>query len=354
MKIEKDKYLISKLKKLAMDNLENTTTEDKIRKDDVTELLEHELFDKLKYKELINMQIIGQVTTGKSTLGIEYMLKVNEWLKKKSSMHNICYDQIEYIRRMRDKTLNEVCLLIDEWNEMGETGFNATTENAQINYYSDIQAQRYIHRISCAPKNITDQNADIVLEVLSANKKERTTAFLVHYRLVKPYEVVLQLCGHANIEVENALDCSFYKSYRVKKFAKMDFMIENGIKDVREIYQAKVILQVFEELQYTAKVMNVTRDIIVNFVEKIRREERDVYSILAMEDVIRKAQGLLALHREIYKLSQKEHALEKAKKIDLELITDIKRNKHQLTKTRDAIIEDYKKLITLGAKYEKI
>lgn len=349
----KGEIKISKLKKLALDNLESVRTDDDIRKDNVTELLEWEIEDKLKYNELINCQIVGQVTSGKSTLATQFALEINRKLKRKMDMTYICFDQIEYLRKMKDEKLGKVCLQIDEWNAMGETGLNATTEQNLISYYSDIQAQRFIHRISCSPSTVMDNNADIILEVLSADKPAETTSYLVYYRIVRPHEILLQLCGHGTKKVSETLNCDFYQRYREKKFKKMDFLIKHGIKDVREIYYAKVILQVFTELQFTAKVINVNRDIISNYVEKIRRSEKEIFSILTSEDIIRKTQGLLGLHRQIYLIGKKAETI-KQQNTEMALARELEENFKKLKETRDLIITDYTNLVEIGNKYQNI
>lgn len=348
-----EKIKISKLKKMALDNLESTRPDDEIRKDNVGELLEMEINDKLRYKENINSQIVGQTASGKSTLATQIALDINKKLNRKMDITYICFDQIEYLRKMKDPNLKNICLQIDEWNAMGETGYNATTEQSLITYYSDIQAQRYIHRISCSPSTVMDNNADIILEVLATNKDQKTTSFLVYYRIVRPHEIILQLCGHATKNVAEALNCPFYQRYREKKFQKMDFLIRHGIKDVREIYYAKVILQVFMELQYTAKVINTNRDLISNFVEKIRRKEREFFSILTSEEIIRRSQGLLSIHRQMYLLSLRAKTMENRNERP-ELIKEMNENFERLKNTRDTIINDYNELIAIGEKYEQL
>lgn len=342
-----NKVSISKLKYLAIKNNESVRTDEDIRQDDISDLVDQEIEDKIHNKELVNIQIIGQVTSGKSTLAIHYLLKVAKLLKFTPTINNIQGDQSEYLRKVRDPAIGNTCLMIDEWNQLGETGFNATTESALLTYYSDVQAQRYIHRISCAPRELVDPNADIVLEVLTTDRFKQSTTFLVYYRLVKASEERLQLCGRATVSVSDAIKCDFHQAYRKKKFAKMDFIIQHGIRDVRELEYARIILAAYIDLKPLVVAMNVKNDLAASTIEKIRRENKEFFSILTSEDVIRKVVGLLSLDRTMYLLGQK---IKKMKQTG-QPVAEEQKAFAQLSQTRLDLLENYKKLVLLGKKY---
>lgn len=304
-----DDIIISNIKKLAMSMRDSQMSDEDIRNIDVTDDLIDEINRKIKEKNLITIQIIGEVTTGKSTLAIQLMLIIAKLMKVPVDINNICGDQSEYIRKMADSKLKNTVLVIDEWNELGNTGLNATTENSLLTYYAEVQAQRYIHRISCSPSKISDIGADIILDVQSVDKDTQITNFLVSYKLVSSSVIYPQLIGYARLNVSQAIKCPFYKKYRAKKFQKIDFVIKSGVRDVREIQQAILIKEVWIELRPLTRYMKVKREVVSATVDKVRRMHNEIVSILTSEELTKKAFALLDLEREINIIKAKKKQL---------------------------------------------
>ena len=104
---------------------------------------------------------------GKSTLAIAIaywiFLKLQELglipKKERFTCKYIARDQSEFGEMIKDSVnIYDTVRVIDEFNEMEETGENSTIERALRNTFSDVQAMRHIHRISCSPKDNPDKN----------------------------------------------------------------------------------------------------------------------------------------------------------------------------------------------------
>lgn len=125
---------------------------------------------KLKNRQLINIQIRGQVRTGKSTVGLTLMMWINSELVRvmlREELPNtyecIMGDQTEFLRFAKKGTKN-VCILVDEYNKMAESGANATTEKNLLDDYSSRFAAWYVHRIGCSPVGTIDHLAEVFLD----------------------------------------------------------------------------------------------------------------------------------------------------------------------------------------------
>ncbi len=167
VKQNKDTLKILPLHFEALKRSEEALTMEQVRTRDVSELFVIELKKRILKGYLINIQIRGEQTSGKSLVGytIKKFISI-ELLKEKCSVRQICPDQIDFLDKVRDITLRNTCLMIDEWNELSTTGYNATTTQALLTYFNEVQAQRYIHKIACSPEKIIDPTARIILEII--------------------------------------------------------------------------------------------------------------------------------------------------------------------------------------------
>lgn len=363
-----NKVKINKLKKLAIDYAEITIENKDIRINDITEIFLDELKLIIKNEELINIQIIGQVTTGKSTLGMKLLKEINNILKKPTTLKNICADQLEFGQKIKDKTINNMCIMIDEWNALSESGLNATVEQKFLRQFSEVQAQRYIHRIGCSPTTIIDELAEIIIDIIGIDKRNKTTTALISYKIFDAIGERTQLIGHIKINVSDIFEETWWKRYRKKKFEKMNLLIEEGIKDIRELKYAEIILEVRKKLINLARLGLVNKEIIVNYVEKIRRENKEILSILTSDDIITKIKGLLEITKQKEKLiniiENKQKKLKndkKTKRINeneikqkIEEIKEIAIILNGITKTEEDLIANYIKLREINKKYENI
>lgn len=360
-KQEQTQVEINALEKIARDNSESTMTDEEIRKIEVTDILFQEIQETIKAKELINIQILGEVIHGKSTLALFWGDFVNMLLGKEMTIKYIARDQIEFLRKTREEgeKYNHAAIVIDEFSSLGEVGANATTDEAALNHFSDLMAQLYLHRISCAPKTITDPNANIILEVINKDTKTKTTICLVYYRLFKVDREIIQLIGHANIYVGDILNRKWYKEYRERKFKRMELVNKYGIKDEREIEQAKTILKVYEDLKQLARMGLVKRDTVSNFIEVERRKEKNIYSIITTEDLINKTYGILNLEKQNERLNKEieyysKKAEEKPEGFYRNRILEINKAKEQIHEAINVLIENYKAISKLQDKIQEV
>ena len=131
--VEQDtlKYLFTKAR-------ESLTTESEALKNDLTETFKEWKKEKIRAKELIVIQIRGEVRTGKSTVGIQLVWDINKDIQKlglnpiaESYMWKwIFSDQTEFLRFINGNE-RHVALSIDEFNSLAKTEKNYNTDSAQ-------------------------------------------------------------------------------------------------------------------------------------------------------------------------------------------------------------------------------
>jgi len=348
---------VSKLFFLATQYCDSAVSDAEIRKENVTASLLEELEYRISHGHLVNIQILGQTTDGKSTLMIVLLIYCLSLMHKRFSLSNIAGDQVEFLRRISEPSLNHTVIGIDEWNALGGTGLNATTEETQFQYYSDVQAQRYIHKIACSPSVVVDPNADVVLQVVSIDKVAKRTYFTISVRLVRPEGQMFQLVGMGSVDVSVALAHPVYAQYRNKKFLKMDLVTKEGVRDVRELEHACIIISVWDALYPLAAYSSISRDVCANYVEKCRHDQRELLSILTIDDIVRKSHGLLRLQRDICSLSLKCQRLEskcKAGEPLPEFLSVMKSGLLGMQKVRDDSLGYYRRMIEVYEKYKAI
>lgn len=348
----KQKVKVSSLYYLAVKYNEKAISDQEIRTSgEITNQLIEEIENKLKKGELINIQVVGRVATSKSTTAIELCRQILSRMNKPMKIDNICPDQLEYARKMMNTKTQNTCLVIDEYNVMGETGLNATIEAKLYNHFSDVHAQRYVHKILASPTRIFDNNTDIFLETIEVNKEEKTTTLRVYYRIQKPVEPIFQFVGIAKLSVEKVLTEDYYKRYRKKKFKRMELLTKEGVRDLRELEDARIVKAVYDDLKDIAETISLSRGYIQSLVQTEAQNQKKVFSLLTEESLIERITGLLKMQRGIneaeYKILRKKGLTpEQKQKVD----TVIKKGKESLQKT----INRLDKLNNLYEEYMKI
>lgn len=203
------KFKTNKFYFYANEYMSKATSDEDIASLDMTEEFWDEIEQEIEHDELVDININAKVRIGKSTTGIfiakelfERMCKIKKLKGKKPfGMRNIARDQQEYSKKMRDPELSFDVIVTDEINELEETGENVTVEKALLNVFSDVQAGRYVHRVSCSPKGVADPNADVFLEIISVDKKRRITHAHLYYRMFRGGSEYMQLLGYVNFNV---------------------------------------------------------------------------------------------------------------------------------------------------------
>lgn len=270
---------------------------------DVTSEFNQYLHDKISSGELINMAFKGEVAGSKSTSAISCCYTVNKALekiynKKIDDFSHIVADQTEFLRFV-NREESHVAIVIDEFSNLAQTGLNASTETALFDYYSDVFAQKYVHRFSCSPSIILDRNATVIMEYIGKDITNKISRFKCSYRNPSDgfREVVL---GHVNLDVSNVLDKKFYQRYRKKKFDRMSLLDRHGVRDIRELEFAGIILPVVGELRFfTMDGSRVVVDTILSTVSRICRENKRIYSLLTLNEISSRVKSLLHYHSEI-------------------------------------------------------
>ena len=314
-----------------------------IFKEDITELLEKEVRYQIRNGEIVIIEVKGKPRTGKSTAGI---IITKDWiddeLKKsgrkskdlKFGMRNIARDEQEYSTKMRNEKLMNDVILTDEQNELEKGGENATTEQQVRSVFSDVQAGRYVHRVSVSPSEVIDGNSDIWIETVGVDSKLMLTHCRVYYRINTAQTEFWQPIGYINIHVGDLINSwekkvkkiflktkrsekdkkfiekwsknDFYVLYMVKKYQKMDLITKYNILRPRELPYAKVILKVIAQLKGMTQFMILDTSMIQSYTEIAMREEGLVGSIIGKRRTAERAKAIIDIYKGIYKNRKKE------------------------------------------------
>ena len=127
------------------------------------------------------------------------------------SIKNIAREQGEYLEMMQNNEVHDTILLVDEWDDMNETGENSTTESALRNLISKVHAQRNIHIVSCSPEDQVDPLSDIILEVVAKDTESKTTRCYLYYSIKHNGGKMQVLLGYVDINVSNVIDKQWRK-----------------------------------------------------------------------------------------------------------------------------------------------
>lgn len=332
------KVRIGRLHKLAMDYADDLTTDEEIRQRNVTaEYYEDKDFI-LKSGGLLNVQLRGLPASGKSTVMIAEVWDTNNRLGKETTVDHILPNQIVWIQVIRRITSEQhACVGVDEIDEMGDTGYNATVDGASINSYSDLGRAHYIHRYVCSPRDTMEKNAFLFLDVVAADKEHQFTRCLLSYKLMKGGLEREQLLGYVDVDVSQVLKTTLYKRYYERKMHRLSLFSKYGILHERHIFFAKVLLDAYEELLPLASVGKVDRAIAELQIDISARNLKQVNSILGTGKFTQDLLGLLQL----FTYANIEN--EKARKLKMTPATLTQAKVH--ASMRDKLMEQEKKII---------
>lgn len=388
-------YKVSAFYHMAEKYRHKPTEADKIEILDITEIFLQELEEMIKNEELINININGQVRKGKSTAGIaigQIIWNILQRNKKQSTnrqfgTNNIARDQIEYTRFMQNEDNRNTVIVVDESNALEKGGENVTVENQLRQVFSDVQAARYCHVIWCSPKDVLDDNSDIMLSVIAIDKKSKETICKLYYRYYEGGEEHIYVLGHVRIyvghllinweeiredyvkgrrikEVKEIAKRDFYVDYMIKKYQKMELLTKHGIFRARKLDYAPIILEIAQELIPLTRITNINmRDVIkTELIEKSKRHKIP-FSIVGEEWITRDIHGYLQSWKAFYQLRNKETALETKfnnpkykgnREILEEQLEDVKAMKHKVQRTIDRQLSTFKQLAKLQRDYTKM
>lgn len=247
-----------------------------------------------------------------------------------------------------------ICIGIDEFDELGETGYNATTDKAGLNSYSDLGRAYYIHRFVCSPKDTLDKNAYLIFNVIGADKQRKFTRCLLSYKLFKNGMEVEQLLGYIDIDVSPILHTKFYKEYEERKMKRLRLFSEFGIVHERHIFFAKVVLDAYKELRPLALRGRIEKGMAELQIDMSARKHKQINSILGTskftQDLI--SMLLYAKYQEVEKSTIKKLQRAAEKGVDVErLIEEHRKTLERLCEQEEKVIEYWKNASTLEPIY---
>ncbi len=341
----------SKLISALWEVREQQLTDEDIEQIDRTQMFYDHIIDIFVHKELLNFWFMGEVTTGKTTCAgaiCDFVLK--QFYGKEMKVSNMCDDQISYSRITREQSdLNNTCHVIDEDNKLSRIGFNSTTETAGLQSFSEIQAQRYLHRIYCSPSEIQDDQTHVLLEIITINKDYKFTRCKLYYRLNMPTGTLIQFIGMVDIDVSEVLDKFWYKLYRIKKFKKMKIMNDLGIDDRRIMDFTEIVMAIYEDWKEIAFDETIKKKQIKATLKTELIKQKIRISMLTQDELIDDADALLGLETEIGKRSKNinkiENEIKYNEKLTEENIKNLEKIKIREIKILEKIIEKKEKLI---------
>lgn len=399
-KEEVRKFKTNKFYYYAQEYMTKATADEEIMGIDMTNEFWDEIEEEIMNDELIDININAKVRMSKSTTGIHLAMKIYEMMirikklegKEPFNMRNVARTQQEYSKMMRDYKLNFSVVLTDEISEAENTGENITVEKALEEDYSNIQAGRYVHRVSCSPKNVADANADIFFEIVSVDRKAKITHAHLYYKMFKGGNEYMQLLGYVNFYVGDLIEIwdkhvkkrffrnldnpnendkkvinywrkrDFYTEYMVKKYEKMDLVNKEGVTRPRELDYAEVILEIEEKLRPLARIGNVlSKDIIKSYVNITYKRHKIPTSIVGEEITAQRVNAILGLWKAYFKLNYDLSALDRA--LDNEKITKeaydrqtqiIKEMQVGLMEAIQAQREEWQRYVEINKKYNEV
>lgn len=309
---------------------------------DITEIFYTYIKQMLIHGRLIAIQFNGEVRDGKSTAALALMAWINkliETLHKKEidNYHSIVSDQNEFIRFTKTKE-EHLCCEIDEFNAMGSTGSNATTEMAELQFIANVCAAQYIHRISCQPQGNHDPNVSVFLHVEGRDEENMITRCKLYYKDIASGE--RWYLGKIYIDVQETINSAWYARYEKKKRARIHLLQTHGLRDVRELEAAYVSAQIFAEYSpmvtaWTKRNMLSSSDIKLAIRAFYQERLSRPISMIHMQEMTEDTMTVLKQLSDIKKLKmEKETGKNEEQKKEIEAAIAAKNNVLQKNTTR--------------------
>ena len=322
---------------------------------------------------VVLLQVNGEVSSGKSTIGIWLMMYINNIMKEKQKLNPkydgkynllIYADNTEFWKKSNDLSYEipgkkgnyiGVCVEIDEENKMIRTGANSTVEQTSYEHKSDVFAQKFIHRIYCTPSGLTDQNCSIIIWCEPAQKEYGFTDCKIKYRNIETGRITT--LGRVRISVKELLELEMYQKYKEKKFLRMELFEKNGIRDYRDFTDAEVIMFTYDRLKAKSTFEKIPETKIRSMLSIVLAKRAILYSFLGSDEVIVKVKTMLDLTNDI------ETTIKKIDKLKTNSFgqEDLQEKKEILIESLDndradlaEIIEFYKNRIIIKHKYDSL
>lgn len=316
----------------------SSTPDEEVLQRDLTYDFWVSLRERIKRGRLITISVRGETALGKSTCSLVIKKFINDCLRKfgkRSSEENIneieyetiCSDQIE-ANRFFLKDYKNVCVLIDEYSALSQSDFNATTEQNLFLFHTDTMAQKFIHKVFCTPRahSMYDAGATYLLDIIAIDKEKGSTFCRLYYNdptsgsigglalgsitikvndLIKNWREIESTFRkqHRTKEeekkIERLAEKDYYIRYMIKKFRRLSLLEKHGVKDIRQLERAVIILECYKRLEYLAdgRGAGVTRDVISGqtptVIANVLREMKLLHSSIGRADIEQEINSIL-------------------------------------------------------------
>lgn len=367
-KPEKQKYEVDIFYHYANEYKLHATDDSEIEKIDFTEEAMEGFHDYIKLGQPLKVQIWAPPFTGKSLFAMAITNELmEEHYGRSLNITDIDRDQQEHSIKVRDPKLKNTIRVVDEQNELAETGENSTIEQKFRGYQSDVMGQRNIHAFFCTPTKTMDPNIQIFLQLFSTDRVRKLSHAKVFYKVNAGGIEYLQILGILTIDVSKILKMKWYKEYRRRKFEKMELIIKEGIFQPDQLIYAELVLNIVEKLKpLTREIRLPTNNMVTSRVRAEWRRAKMGLSIPGRVLATDWVNGILDGYKEYWKTIKQIKSLEKEYKQGAKtkvLIThdEYKSRMKQLEITKSIIMEDVnfqeeelRKYKAINDKYNKI
>lgn len=382
--------------------------EEDILQENMTDIFWDELEYMVKNKEIVIININAKMRLGKSTEACAIGAKLFDFCKKyygeetmpekEFGIKQICADQQEKQEDMTDEKVHHTVRITDESNESEKGGANATAEQQQREDQSNIQAGRYVHSINCSPKEIIDNNADIMLSIIAVDKRQYMIRNKLYYRYYEGGHEFIQLLGYVDIYVGHIIKnwvhivepeffkkepkimrleyggdkcdivgskehkkyvvyCEKYKKsrkvikemqkkdwyvkYQIRKYYLIDLPQKKGIQRKRLLKYAHITLDIVNEYKELIKYIKVTKEIVNNDVRIAMKKNKIPTSIVGEKMATEEIMGVLEFYKAIHTLEKDLEKEEKSKNPYMIKINEINEGIRKLQNKLNKVIEEF-------------
>lgn len=329
-----------------------------IMRSDITDEFWEELKQRIEADNLITIAVSGETTSGKSTIALHIMEYINNLLIKKkinTKIDNyscICSDEIEFNRYIMSDNSN-VCVTVDEHSALAEVGENGSTEQALFEFYNDVCAQKFVHRIMCTPKSNWkyESNSTLVIKIIDRDKSEKTTFCKIYYNDPTSTSGENMPLGVIYFQVGDTIKRDWFNKYREKKFKRIDLTQKHGVKDVRQLEASEMVFEVYNDLKDFARYSpkgNVG-GLVDSKIAVILQKKKLYYSLVGKALLQTPVLSLLHLEREIQQAKDKL-----TKPMPETQFEGVNKYITECEKTLNELINYHKKNIEVLEEYKKI
>jgi len=378
--LQDKKVTMDCLKILALDRSEVVYKEADIT-EDITPLFYRGLRQKLMKGETIISSIEAQTRKGKSVLALHIMNFINQeilmgnfknsilcsrkeiWeeaIKEKgiNPIELLAPSKVDYNRVCNRKVLTGIATLCDEDSAMDNVGLNSSVEDKMTAYQLQVCAVSNVHTCFCsAGGNYYSKYSTLIIKIIDNDKKNKITKAKVYYNDVSSNEAPIML-GIITIDVSDILEKDWYRLYERQKLFAIDLQKSGISGGIRGCEFALTTLLLYKSLERMADIGGSKFDdlLSVKFDEVIRLT-KGCHSILAKNEIMSRAKGLLNLKKLIKEKERSIKRVPKKKLTDNEKRALVDSLNEEIIFTKEELkkaLEGQKSLIKIYLEYKSI